>query len=244
MWTLWGSSKLHGRLFDQVDDQQIPSKFEIVLSEMNLVMISWDVSMNSPKQSLSPFFFKRKTENYGEFWKTMIFQAFKNTGWEGCLLSLFLVRFVLRWHRNWSNWSLQRAAPGSENRIRMGFKRFRFNDRETHKYVTCPTLCCLYLKLETQSPRRRGFFRQIWKAVESCNAFRTLDFRVLWFFLLGFAKKTGWRAVFLPLFQVDRSADGGNFSIQVDCPPGRYLGTSQWFLLKTSRELSQLPLFK
>lgn len=125
--SIWGSSKLRGRLFDQVDDQQILSKFEIVLSEMNLVMISLDVSMNSPKQSLSPFFLKRKTENYGEFWKTMIFQGFKNTGWEGCLLSLFLVRFVLRWHRNWSNWSLQRAG-GIWESYPDAFKRFPFND--------------------------------------------------------------------------------------------------------------------
>lgn len=186
MWTLWGSSKLHGRLFDQVDDQQILSKFEIVLSEMNLEMISLDVSMNSPKQSWSPFFLNEKTENYGEFWKTMIFQGFKNTGWEGCLLSLFLVRFVLRWHRNWSNWSLQRAG-GIWESYPDAFKRFPFNDRETHKYVIAAPHYHFGLVPETWNSKSNCKLKtkikdQFYLAVESCNAFRTLDFESFGYF--------------------------------------------------------------
>ena len=150
MRTLWGSSKLHGRLFDQVDDQQILSKFEIVLSEMNLEMISLDVSMNSPKQSLNPFFFKRKTDNFEKRW---FFRASKTrVGRVACCLFFW-------WDSSWGDTGTEateayNVPEGSENRIRMLSNGSRsmtgklINTSLLHLTITLD----LYLKLETQSP--------------------------------------------------------------------------------------------
>ena len=204
MRTLWGSSKLHGRLFDQVDDQQIPSKFEIVLSEMNLVMISLDVSMNSPKQSLNPFFLNEKTENFEKRW---FFKPSKTrVGRVACCLFFW-------WDSSWGDTGTEATeaynVPLRDLRIVSGWVS-NASCSMTGKLINTS------LALHGAAPQWQGNSksncvgsRQRWKAVESCNAFRTLDFRVLWLFLLGFAKKkTGWRAVFFFFFS---AVSGGQF---------------------------------